>query len=233
MWVSLRLKTLGPVLSSCLENHQSGGTTFQLEFPDQDWQFAACLDYAKAFDSADVSLCLELLSKIGFPEQVLALTRDQWCSHKRWLSFAGATAKEPLLHAEGLPQGDPFAPICLSLLLALPARHVASVANDSKTLLYIDDRTLTAKSIPQLCLAHDTWQEFEQCTRMRTHPEKTQWIGRTLRLSLRFVTMASRLRPLVACWVSLLAPVVKACPKKEKARLDNCCRMADRLAPPP
>ena len=165
MWASLRLKTLGPVLSSCLENHPSGGITghdaatlvasFQLEFPDQDWQFAACLDYAKAFDSADVSLCLELLSKIGFPEQVLALIRDQWCSHKRWLSSAGATAKEPLLHAEGLPQGDPFAPICLSLLLALPARHVASVANDSKTLLCV--RTLTAKSLPQLCLARDTW----------------------------------------------------------------------------
>ena len=41
--------------------------------------------------------------------------------------------------------------------------------------------------------------------------------------------MASRLRPLVACWVSLLAPVVKAPPKKKRPA-DNSCRMADRLA---
>ena len=85
------------------------------------------------------------------------LLEDQWKRHVRWVSYAGAVAKEPLRGARGLPPGDPWAPVALALLLSLPAQHVKEVTPGADTLLYVDDRTVLAKSVPELAQASDTW----------------------------------------------------------------------------
>ncbi|CAE7676109.1 xynB [Symbiodinium sp. CCMP2592] len=188
IWASLRLQALAPALSTCLP-HQSGGcqgpdaetlvASFELEFPQTEWQFAAMLDYAKAFDSCDVGLCIRLFELLKFPVAVTNLLRDQWFFHSRWLSFSGATHPEALWNYKGLPQGDPFAPVALSLLLTLPAKHAARLAPDSATILYLDDRSLLAKSMEQLVAAREAWCQLETCTRFRTHNGKTQLLART------------------------------------------------------
>ena len=69
----------------------------------------------------------------------------------------------------------------MSLLLSLPARHASSssVAPNSSSLLYLDDRSLLARSAPQLQLALGAWDTFEHVTRLKTNERKSQFIGRT------------------------------------------------------
>ena len=75
-------------------------------------------------------------------------------------------------------RADPFSPCGLAVVLALPIRHVQSVTNAS-FLVYLDDRTLVARSLDDLLTAEQTWQELESCTRPGTHPGKTQMLARS------------------------------------------------------
>ena len=240
MWASLRLQSLGPALSSCLCTHQCGGvvgpdastlvTAFQLEFPESEWAHCAFLDYAKAFDSTDVSLCLGLLSRIGTPPAVVNLLRDQWGSHARWVAFAGAVHESPLLHCKGLPQGDPFAPVCMSLLLSLPARHASSLAPHSCSLLYLDDRSLLARSAPQLQLALGAWNTFEQFTRLRTHQRKSQFVGRTPEALASLLALGFPAKATGSMLGITVGARVNEPSEDETLRLAKAKVMADRLA---
>ena len=77
----------------------------------------------------------------------------------------GICRSSRLRGARGLPQGDPWAPVALALLLSLPAQHVKEVTPGADTLLCVDDRTVLAKSVPELAQASDTWERLGEVTR--------------------------------------------------------------------
>lgn len=146
---------------------EQGGTTglgveqllldMELGYPATEWPYAAALDFQKAFDTTNWDLCLKILKHAGLPITVEHLLRDQWEGHSRWLSFRGAVDPTPLEKAAGLPQGDPWAPICMSVLLAVAARHVKSQEDQAQTFLYLDDRTIVARSWDSLQHALSVW----------------------------------------------------------------------------
>ena len=188
LWSRLRLQELAAPLASCLEHNQAGGVkghdaetllcALDIEFDAAEYPFAVALDFQKAFDSLDSTISISVFQRLGLPAPVLNLLRFQWQKHRRWPCFAGAVSPQCLSDCLGLPQGDPFSPCALAVVLTLPMRHVQSITNAS-SLVYLDDRTLVARSLDDLLRAEQTWQELETCTRLRTHPDKTQWLARS------------------------------------------------------
>ena len=164
------------------------------------------------------------------PPQVLNLLKDQWCTHVRWVSFAGAVHESPLQGCKGLPQGDPLAPICVSLLLSLPARHATSVAPDSASLLYLDDRSLLARSASQLQDALGAWNTFEQYTRLRTHQRKTQFLGRTPEALANMQELGFNAKATGSILGVTVGIQQEAPSEEETMRLTKATAMADRLA---
>ena len=77
-----------------------------------------------------------------------------------------------------LPQGDPFSPVTLALLLAAPAKRCARLFPQVGCAVYLDDRTLAAPSLEQLVAANNDWALIESVTRLKTNHLKTQCWGR-------------------------------------------------------
>ena len=189
LWGATRFRQCAPFLTGCLDPYQAGGVRgpdcetllldLDLTFPPEDFPFLMCLDYRKAFDSVDCTEALRLLEALGAPREVCALLGFQWRTHKRWIEFNGHVHPEPLSHTLGLPQGDPWSPICLALLLSLPNRYVRQQVPSASTLLYLDDRSIVSPSCQDLLRAQQAWAVTESVSRMRTHPGKTQVLGRT------------------------------------------------------
>ena len=55
----------------------------------------------------------------------LRLLHDQWRNHKRLISFGNIIAEQPIANCRGLPQGDPWSPAALCLLLPPPPAEKA------------------------------------------------------------------------------------------------------------
>ena len=148
-------------------------------YPAQQWPFAMALDLRKAFDSTDWSLCLGLFKHAGLYPSMLNLLEDQWGKHQRWLTYRGAVDPQPLSHTAGLPQGDPWASTAMRVLMAVASRYVLSREPRSRSLLYLDDRTLVAQSREALGSAMQAWEVVFQNTRLSNNVSKQQFL-RTL-----------------------------------------------------
>ena len=130
MWTRIRLTHLRDFLTQFLVPYQSGGIggpsvqdlliSWHQEFGDYDYCLA--LDYQKAFDSMDYILPIHVMEQVGVPMQICNLIRYQWDNHKRWCSFNGTVHPQPLVNSKGIPQGDGWSPIALSLVLSVVQR---------------------------------------------------------------------------------------------------------------
>ena len=138
--------------------------------------FGMCLDYQKAFDSADHDLGIEVLRRLAFPRCIVNLISHQW-EHKRRISFADNISETPVTHARGLPQGDPWSPIILALLLVLPMRRQMRLFPGTVPYLFLDDRTLASQTLNDLLAARDCWEELSTVSRMKTQPNKNSVLG--------------------------------------------------------
>ena len=241
LWGKLRMKTLAPWLAQFTHPMQAGGVggqdaetlTLSLEmlYPEQDFPFWCGLDYKKAFDSLDFSIPLRILKFLGLPPQIHGLLQHQWTNHKRWIAFGGAAAKSPLTGCQGLPQGDVFSPIALALTLRPVLERVNVLVPHSHTFLYLDDRSIVAKSMEALTQAQTVWDELETFTRLRTSPPKTQLFARTWDVYGDLVSQG--LRPEVTAdtlGISLRLPSCTGNTKKEAQRERKFSTAALRLA---
>ncbi|CAL1167402.1 unnamed protein product [Cladocopium goreaui] len=187
LWARCRIKQCNEVVEKHLAPLQA---TTQLdpevihlvlrgECPASSFQYGLALDYKKAFDSVNTELGLHLLKRVGLPQNVLGLLSSQWRNQTRWLSFAGAIHAEPLTKVPSLPQGDPFSPLTLALILSCPAKRCIRLFPMVKCALYLDDRTLTSGNVEKLVEAAADWDRLSQVTRLSTNHQKSQLWGRT------------------------------------------------------
>ena len=187
LWARCRIKQCNEVVEKHLAPLQA---TTQLdpevihlvlrgECPASSFQYGLALDYKKAFDSVNTELGLHLLKRVGLPQNVLGLLSSQWRNQTRWLSFAGAIHAEPLTKVPSLPQGDPFSPLTLALMLSCPAKRCIRLFPMVKCALYLDDRTLTSRNVEKLVEAAADWDRLSQVTRLSTNHQKSQLWGRT------------------------------------------------------
>ena len=57
------------------------------------------------------------MQKLQFPPVVVQLLNSQWANQKRWCCVEDVFNTSPITHALGLPQGDPWSPLGLALVL--------------------------------------------------------------------------------------------------------------------
>ena len=188
IWGRIRLGHLAPILAQYLDRNQSGGIggedvsslllTLDIDLDPTIFPCLMALDFTKAFDSCDYTLALAVMSRLGLPARVVNLLGAQWRRQKRWMSFAGVCARLPIQNCLALPQGDPWSPIAMSLVLMLAKRHQERLVPESRCLLYLDDRTLVAPTPGILAAALNAWNVLHVHTRLRTNSSKTQVLGR-------------------------------------------------------
>ena len=123
----------------------------------------------------DGSIPLQIFDHLGLDPGILRLLGHQWKNHKRWVSFGGVVAQNPIIRPRGLPQGDPCAPVALALTLGAPLSKINGAVPGSTNFLYVDDRFILARTIPHLQQACLMWDELEQVARLRTATHKTQF----------------------------------------------------------
>ena len=74
--------------------------------------------------------------------------------------------------------GDPWSPIAMSLVLMLAKRRADSLVPTSRSLLYLDDRTILAPNAQTLQRALDAWNALYDTTRLRNNYTKQQFLAR-------------------------------------------------------
>ena len=145
IWARVRLVHTQSHVKQFLAPYQSGlqGPTCQdlflswdQEYPPEPYGYCAALDYTKASDSLDYSLPVAILKRCGFPAPVINLLSHQWSCQVKWVSFNGTVHSTPIRNAKGPPQGDPWSPLALTLVLAVVSRHQATEVPDNPAVVF-------------------------------------------------------------------------------------------------
>jgi hypothetical protein len=188
-WATCRAPILKDMLNRRVARWHMGGTdgtdaevllaAFAATTPPEQYPFAACLDFQKAFDSVEPEIVLTVLRELQLPRGILGPMTHAWQHQVRWSGFAGAMWPVPMLGARGLPQGDPLSPCGLAVLLLLPALRAQRGLRDVVNYIYLDDRTVAARTLPALLAALQQWDEFSQTSGLKEHAGKRQVWGRT------------------------------------------------------
>mmetsp|Transcript_3408 Transcript_3408/g.9247 ORF Transcript_3408/g.9247 Transcript_3408/m.9247 type:complete len:231 (+) Transcript_3408:293-985(+) len=95
-----------------------------LRVQGRPFPFAASLDFATAYDSAEPRIAARLLRRWGLPQRICKLLLAQWENTVRWAAFffwgGGAFHPVPNAAARALLQGNPWAPHALAAILGPP-----------------------------------------------------------------------------------------------------------------
>lgn len=122
LWSSLRLHHVSSILKQVFGRHQllnvyDALLTLHLEYDEDSYPYAMCLDFTKCFDSMDSLICVSLLFVL------CDLVAAQWSCHRQWLSFGNVVSAAPSCSPLSLPQGDPWSPCALMVSWLLPLRR--------------------------------------------------------------------------------------------------------------
>ena len=202
LWAKCQVKRYGALIDPHLGPLQSRSAcdcevmhlALQAEYPTSEFGYGLALDFAKAFDSVSTALGLALLQRVGIPQQVLALLGDQWLHQQRWLSLGGVVHPKCMTGVTSLPQGDPWSPHALSLVLSCPTKRCATRFPRIGCAVYLDDRTLVSSDLASLQAAYEEWEVISQVTRLRTNTDKTQLWARSAQAATVLETEAAPFR---------------------------------------
>eukprot|EP00439_Symbiodinium_sp_Y106_P074583 s2192_g14.t1 len=142
--------------------------------------YIASLDFSQCYDHLTATASTEFLRRVGWPPQLCRLMQLAW-SHRRWVSWQGHTAEEPM-EADVVPQGCPLAPLTLMAWTTAGLRWVeqgVTDGSDSLTRIYMDDRTFWCRTWTGLRERIERWAEWSDRTALLENRAKTQVIGKT------------------------------------------------------
>jgi hypothetical protein len=191
--------------------------------------YGVSLDFRKAFDSVDWSTAIRLLRRAGLPTAIAAPLGAMWERQRRWIGFGGSIYPDPIRNVLALPQGDPFSPVALALVLAGPAYKIASRLPTAISTVYLDDRTALFSSLGQLQEYIREWSVFESLGRLRTHEGKTQYWARTPAASRALTRAGLDPKPTLHALGCSLGPLRRALTAKEIKRAQACTAIASRI----
>ena len=182
LWATLRARQYSAQLSEVFLHEQGGGRgrhdaeTLLLDFlmTDPHCGYAASLDFAKAFDSIDVTVVLHILRLSGLPVAIVDLLAAQWQQQQRWAVFGGAVHPTPMTHVRAIPQGDPWSMWAIACLLAPVLREAQMMHPQVRQYLYVDDRTLKAPDLPSLMAAIQHWNCLGDVIGLKSNASKQQ-----------------------------------------------------------
>eukprot|EP00969_Alexandrium_andersonii_P310221 13708631-Alexandrium_andersonii.AAC.1 len=98
-----------------------------------------------------------------------------WRRQRRHLSYAALYLPRPVQDNRCLPQGDAWAPMCLSATLAPVIRRIAQQSGSSlHQMNFLDDRTVARATWEDVQKACGEWEAFESASGIPGNPAKTQ-----------------------------------------------------------
>ena len=138
---------------------------------------AISLDFKHAFDCVDIGLMEEILVKL-LPRHCSrwhSLLTKQWASMSRWVCYDSAVNDNPIHSNAGLPQGDPAAPLFMTLLVYGLSKMVEDeVQKEVIHYIYMDDRTAIANSQADLDDIQESWQKAAEEYHLLENTDKAQ-----------------------------------------------------------
>ena len=134
--------------------------------------YAAFLDTSKCFDSVILASLDEILTGFQAPEAFFALTQ-MWRLLKRhvWVDGEPSGVDISSTDLRGIPQGDPLAPLALSMIMHCWLKTLPQRPLESK--VYLDDRGFLDSSPITLNSVLDSTQHFDHAFGFRINVQKT------------------------------------------------------------
>ena len=233
----LRWQQLGRNLVSSLHHFQVGGNASHdaeslicaIMGEAHEKQYGVSLDFKKAFDSVDWSLSAALLRRAGVPWKVMNAIEGMWQNHVRWCTFGQQVHEEPITKVWGLPQGDPWSPAALAVVLAGPVRKIASTTNIFQV-TYLDDRTAFCDSAREVGTFLREWTLFESTGRLRTNQAKTQFLGRNMAARLDLARRGWQAHSTMEVLGTVIGPQDRPDTPKERKRIQEVQEIAARVS---
>ena len=135
------------------------------------------LDYSQCYDRLQVAVATLFLQQLGWPEALVAQLLQVW-STTRFLEFNHRVHPETL-QGQGIPQGCPIAPICLSSVMTCGFRAVEALminnfgytipeSKAADTRIDMDDRTFVDSDLHRALdrvMAWTTWSSSDLVSR--------------------------------------------------------------------
>ena len=143
----LRGRSVATALSQLLPALEQGST-------------ALALDYRKCFDMTHPKLVLGHMKLHRWPPGLVSLFEHVWLQQHRWLELGHLVDATPHIVSSSLPQGDPFSPLGLLLVLGDATQEVAALGVSQS--VFMDDRVLVAPTVRQLLRAQQLWARWSE-----------------------------------------------------------------------
>ena len=135
----------------------------------------------KCFDSADPTLAVQCMRRLGAPANVLAVIERFYQLHERWLMVEGACARRPVVEAAALLQGCPFSPLCLNSMMAVWLAAVKKADTGCTLSVFLDDRAIWVRkrrgAAGAVRAAMVAGREADQALGFELHPAKLESFG--------------------------------------------------------
>ena len=172
LWGSTRMKhdqTIAWVDSWCPSNMHAGKrkrgcytALHEIFQATEKGHFLASLDYSLAFDCVSPTLATHAFARLGMPSNIANVLTSMWTNQQRYLQLLGHTHLSAQ-HVDGsLLQGDAWSMIALNAVLLAPLLDTQVKCPDIEQVLYVDDRTITSKSLDSLSQAIDNWTAWSR-----------------------------------------------------------------------
>ena len=122
------------------------------------------LDWSKCFDTFSAACSAQLMRDFGLPVGWSNVCQDVWVNQQRWVCFQGCVHGTPLTAPHSIPQGDPLGPILCMLWTTCGhnsvRRAVPVDGRPARTVLYMDDRSVTSSSAESLSHHKHAWSQW-------------------------------------------------------------------------
>ena len=153
----LRGRSVATALSQLLPALEQGST-------------ALALDYRKCFDMTHPKLVLGHMKLHRWPPGLMSLFEHVWLQQHRWLELGHLVDATPHIVSSSLPQGDPFSPLGLLLVLGDATQEVAALGVSQS--VFMDDRVLVAPTVRQLLRAQQLWARWSERLGLQENPRQ-------------------------------------------------------------
>jgi aryl carrier-like protein len=183
-WAAVRTREVAMDFSKYFHRGQGGGrgtpdpatlVLAMLQAAEDHYEFGASLDLYKAFDSISGELAADVLEWHGLDTGIAGAVRSAWRQQRRWAAFGGEVAHETIGNCAVLPQGDPWSPWAMSLLVGLMVGVVARRTGDRLLQFqFLDDRTVLARCSGDLAGAVREWDLVSESLNLQNNAGKLQ-----------------------------------------------------------
>lgn len=146
-------------------------------------QFICSLDYQEAYDRMAPEITFRFLSNLGWPLGFLRVLLSVWGDQQRFIQYEGHTHSHIFHATQSAPQGCPCAPAILALWMSSGARFLEGLMGQipGRLIIYVDDRTFTARSWSHLEQQIHGWHQFSNTIGLLESQTKTQVAAKGVR----------------------------------------------------